>query len=164
MRNCSINRFTTKKSAWIVWFFNFSSTEILIFSLILDQIDLQTKVSEFLSNSAIKTQKTQKFWVNSEILSFVEPLTSVTKFPYLGKPSFVKKKIQNFCQILPLKPKTQKFWVNSEILSFVEPLPWILDSHNKNWAGMIMRRSAETNLIFVTGTTGGACVNLFCLV
>ena len=36
--------------------------------------DLWAKVSEFLSNSAIKTQKTQKFGVNSEILTFVEAL------------------------------------------------------------------------------------------
>ena len=34
----------------------------------------QKKDSEFLPNSAIKTQKTQKFGVNSEILTFVEAL------------------------------------------------------------------------------------------
>ena len=34
----------------------------------------QKKDSEFLTNSAIETQKTQKFGVNSEILTPLEPL------------------------------------------------------------------------------------------
>ena len=57
-----------------MWCFNFSSTEILVFSLILDQIGLQTKDSEFLPNSAIETQKTQKLGVFAEILPPVEAL------------------------------------------------------------------------------------------
>ena len=36
--------------------------------------DLWAKDSEFLTNSAIETQKTQKFGVNSEILTPLEPL------------------------------------------------------------------------------------------
>ena len=36
--------------------------------------DLLAKDSEFLTNSAIETQKTQKFGVNSEILTPLEPL------------------------------------------------------------------------------------------
>ena len=36
--------------------------------------DLWAKDSEFLPNSAIETQKTQKFGVNSEILTPLEPL------------------------------------------------------------------------------------------
>ena len=47
---------------------------MLIFSLILDQIDLQTKDSEFLPNSAIETQKNQKLGVFAEILPPVEAL------------------------------------------------------------------------------------------
>ena len=38
------------------------------------------KDSEYLPNSAIETQKTQKFWVNSETLTFVEALVMVLEF------------------------------------------------------------------------------------
>ena len=51
--------------------------------------DLWAKDSEFLTNSAIETQKTQKFGVNSEILTPLEPLLLPLN---LGKTSVQKKR------------------------------------------------------------------------
>ena len=55
-----------------LWFFNRPSAEILISSLKFDQFDPFSQMTQKVcQKSAISDEKTQKFWVNSEILSRV---------------------------------------------------------------------------------------------
>ena len=60
--------------------------------------DLWAKDSEFLPNSAIETQKTQKFGVNSEIITPLEPLAST--FIGINSEGPITKNIKQYSLLL----------------------------------------------------------------
>ena len=76
--------------------------------------DLWAKDSEFLPNSAIETQKTQKFGVNSEILTPLEPLLQA------AFPGFIKFKL-HYVKLLAHFMNNLAYFMNNSIFKRLVP-------------------------------------------
>ena len=89
---------------WYIVVFKLPSAETLILSLKFDQFDPYSQMTQKVcQKSAIKTEKTQKFWVNSEILSRLGALfTTQRGFDCRVRVMYLYLQLFTFCLTPPL--------------------------------------------------------------